>query len=306
MNVREWALPVYTILMQLSVGALLVLWVIRLAARKRFSPEDMDRITRNPLLVISFTVMVAMLASHFHLSKPLHSFYAVRNFRTSWLSREVVFTLLFLFALGATWYASRYHPLHRKFIGSMGWIAILLGFIVMYCMARIYSLPTQAAWNSATVLFSFLTTALLLGSLTMACLLVLDMKFAEIQKANDVPLRIDVIEHALGPLAGAALILVAASLTMTIYQVSVLARGEIISQTSVDLLFRLYTPLFWARNVLLLVASLWVTFSVYQARKGNSGVQNLLTPVYLSCLIVLIAEIIGRFLFYATHVRVGI
>ncbi len=29
MNIREWTLPVYTILTQLSVGALLVIWVIR-------------------------------------------------------------------------------------------------------------------------------------------------------------------------------------------------------------------------------------------------------------------------------------
>ena len=29
MNVREWALPVYTILMQMAVGGLFVLWVIR-------------------------------------------------------------------------------------------------------------------------------------------------------------------------------------------------------------------------------------------------------------------------------------
>lgn len=306
MNLREWALPVYTILMQLAVGALLMLWIIRFAAGKRFSPEDMDRIIRNPLLVISLTVVVAMIASHFHLSKPFHSYLAVRNFRTSWLSREIVFTLLFLLTLSATWYVSRYRTHHRRLIGSLGWTAVLLGSVVVYCMARIYLLPTQAAWNSTTVLFSFFTTALLLGSLTIACLLVLDMKFAEIQKAKDVLFRMEVIEHTLGPLTGAGLILVASSLIITFYQVSVLAHGEIISQTTVELLFHLYTPLFWARNVLLLVASLWVAFSVYKARKGSSDIQSLLTPVYLSCLFILIAEIVGRFLFYATHVRIGI
>jgi DMSO reductase anchor subunit len=34
--------------------------------------------------------------------------------------------------------------------------------------------------------------------------------------------------------------------------------------------------------------------------------QSLLLPVYLSCLLILVGEIIGRFLFYATHIRVGI
>jgi len=29
MNVREWALPIYTILMQLAAGSLLFLWILR-------------------------------------------------------------------------------------------------------------------------------------------------------------------------------------------------------------------------------------------------------------------------------------
>jgi len=95
MNVREWALPVYTILIQLAVGAVFVLWVIRAYALRKFNPGEIDRITRNPILVIFFTVFVAMVGSHFHLSKPFHSFFAVRNFATSWLSREVFFTMIF-------------------------------------------------------------------------------------------------------------------------------------------------------------------------------------------------------------------
>jgi anaerobic dimethyl sulfoxide reductase subunit C (anchor subunit) len=306
MNLREWALPVYTILMQLAVGALLVLWVIRLGAGKRFSPEEMDRIIRNPLLVISCTVVAAMVASHFHLSRPFHSFLAVRNFRTSWLSREIVFTLLFLFTLAGTWLLSRFRTQHRRLIGGLGWVAILLGLIVVYCMARIYLLPTQAAWNSTTVLFSFFITAFLLGSLTMACLLVLDMKFAEVQKADDIPLRMDVIQHAMGPLTVAALFLVACSLGITFYQVLLLARGEIISRTSLQLLFELYTPLFWARILFLLAAPVWMANAVHRMQRRLLPLQELLPPVYMSCLIVLVGEIIGRFLFYATHVRVGI
>ena len=101
MNVREWALPIYTILMQLAIGSLLILWIIRWLASPKFSPGEMDRIIRNPILVIFFTVTTAMTGSQFHLSKPFHSFYAVLNFKTSWLSREIVFTILFFLALGA-------------------------------------------------------------------------------------------------------------------------------------------------------------------------------------------------------------
>jgi len=50
----------------------------------------------------------------------------------------------------------------------------------------------------------------------------------------------------------------------------------------------------------------WLVVLAYQATRVKKTLQELLVPVYLSCLIVMIAEILGRFLFYASHVRVGI
>ena len=47
MNLREWALPVYTILMQLAVGALFSLWVIRALSSAKYGERkagpDHDR-----------------------------------------------------------------------------------------------------------------------------------------------------------------------------------------------------------------------------------------------------------------------
>ena len=80
MNVREWALPVYTILMQLAVGARFHLMVDRSLASSKFSHQDIDRAILNPMLVIAFTMLFAMGAAHFHLSKPFHSFLAVLKF----------------------------------------------------------------------------------------------------------------------------------------------------------------------------------------------------------------------------------
>jgi len=81
MNVREWALPVYTILMQLAVGAFVILWLIRQLVGSKFSAQEIDRIISNPILVIAFTSIVAMGGAHFHLSKPFHSFLAILNFK---------------------------------------------------------------------------------------------------------------------------------------------------------------------------------------------------------------------------------
>ena len=85
MNVREWALPVYTVLMQLSVGALFTLWMIRSRGLKHHADDVIDRIFRKPVLVVFLTIALAMIGSHYHLSRPYLSFLAVLNFGSSWL-----------------------------------------------------------------------------------------------------------------------------------------------------------------------------------------------------------------------------
>ena len=306
MNLREWALPVYTILMQLAVGALLVLWVIRAAAKPRFAAEELDRIVRNPLLIISITVAVAMIGSHFHLSRPFHSFYALRNYRTSWLSREIIFTLLFFLSLASTWLLSRYRVHRRVLIEALGWVATAFGLTMVYCMARIYLLPTQLAWNSPTVIVSFYGTTLLLGIMTIACLLVMDLKFAEIQKDEDLALRAQVIKYLIMDLVAAALVMAVFEIGITFFQLRQLVQSDPILVTSRQLLFGLYGPIFFARLLLLGGTPIWMTISVVRIKRSGKLAENLIAPVYFSCLLMLIAEIIGRFLLYATHIRVGI
>ncbi len=306
MNFREWALPFYTILMQLAVGALFVLWLVRWAAGRKFSSQEIDRVLRNPLLIISFTVVVAMLAAHLHLSRPLHSFYAVRNFRSSWLSKEIVFTVLFFLILSTLLYHSRFKQEQHRLITMLGWLAVVLGLTVIYCMAMIYLLPTQLAWNSPIVIVSFYVTTLLLGTVTVACLLLLDLKFVEIQKADNLELHGRVAGFALNRLSLAVFLIVAINIAVTFYQLGQFARGEVTLQTSLQLLFELYAPLFVIRLLLLGGAPLWMGYAVYRTHRFMLAPQALMSPVYLSCLLILVAEIIGRFLFYATHIRLGI
>ena len=306
MNLREWALPVYTILMQLAIGGLFVLWMVRLLTGAKLDSQKMDRIIRNPLLVICFTVIIAMIGSHFHLSRPFHSFYAVRNLKSSWLSREIVFTAVFFLVLSALWLVSRYKPERSRLITILGWVAVAFGFTVIYCMARIYLLPTQVAWNSVTVIISFFITALLLGTMTIACLLVLDLRFAEVQKVQNIQLHAQVIKHSIAWLSWFALLMVVLNIIVLLYQIHLLNRGDVTSQTSLRLLFELYLPLFFMRLSLIIVAPLWMGYAVYRMRKAGAAPQTLMAPVYMSCLLMFIAEILGRFLFYATHIRLGI
>jgi anaerobic dimethyl sulfoxide reductase subunit C (anchor subunit) len=306
MNVREWALPVYTILMQLAVGSLFVLWIIRLLASSKFSHQEMDRIIRNPILVIAITIIVAMAGAHFHLSKPFQSYLAVLNFKSSWLSREIVFSALFFWMVVSLLYLTYFRNYYRTLITFVGWLAILIGSTLIYCMARIYLLPTQVAWNSTSVIVSFYTTALMLGGMSLACLMILDLKFAEIQKADDVELRAQVITYSFAWLTVLTVALVILSVVIICVQMYLLSKGDLIARTSLSLLIDLYLPLLVTRFAFLWCAAISLGYAAYRMYKLKITPQNMLMPVYLSCLLIMVGEIIGRFLFYATHIRIGL
>lgn len=299
-------MPVYTILMQLAVGAFAILWLIRLLTGSKFSAQEIDRIISNPMLVIAFTSVVAMGGAHFHLSKPFHSYLAVLNFKSSWLSREIVFSVLFFLTTMIVLYLTYFQTHRRKLIAGLGWLAILFGSILIYCMARIYMIPTQASWNSPSVIVSFYTTTLLLGIMAIACLMVLDLKFSEIKKANDIELRLQVIRYSLGGLTALTVALVALSYAIIYIQIRLLAQGDLIARTSLSLLFDIYLPLFLLRLAFLIYATASLVYAMIRMYKLEFPPQNLMAPVYLSCLLIIIGEIIGRFLFYAMHIRVGL
>jgi DMSO reductase anchor subunit len=53
-------------------------------------------------------------------------------------------------------------------------------------------------------------------------------------------------------------------------------------------------------------ASFSLVYYVFVMHHKNRPIQSIVTPVYLSSLLIIIAEVVGRFLFYAVHIRVGI
>jgi anaerobic dimethyl sulfoxide reductase subunit C len=306
MNVREWALPVYTILMQLAVGGLFILWMIRLIASSKFTSSELDRMIQNPIMAITVTGFLAMIGAHFHLSKPFHSFLAILNIETSWLSREILFTVLFFLTTIGLWNLSRFNTHRQKHITSLGWLAILFGLIVVYCMANIYILPTQEVWNSLSMVFSFYTTTLLLGSMMIACLMMLDLKFAEIQNSKDVELHARLIQYSFKGISFLTLGLVILDIGISLFQISILREGDATARSSLSLLFGLYLPLLILRSSLLIYASISLVYFVNRMYRQNRPPQGIMMPVYISSLFIIVGEIIGRFLFYAIHVRVGI
>jgi anaerobic dimethyl sulfoxide reductase subunit C len=306
MEVREWALPVYTILMQLAAGSLLSLWLIRWAAGRRHGYAPVDRVMRIPLLAILVTIVVAIIGSHFHLSRPYLSLFAVLNLRTSWLSREILFTIIFFWSVSSLvylhWFSSGYPRLKM----ALGWAGILSGVASVYCMAMIYLLPTQTMWNTPLTVVSFLMTLVLLGVTAVSVMIVMDFKVSEIADAAGVELRGQIIRRSFIWLALAGGVTAVITLLLNLSLIATLRQGDLSALTSLELLLGLYRPLLILRYLTLFAGVGWFAITAFLFYRRSLREMAITTPVYLSCLLVLIAEILGRFLFYATHVRLGI
>ena len=306
MNVREWALPVYTILMQLAVGTLLSLWVIRAWAMRRFGETTSNQIVRIPVLAILLTIITAIIGSHFHLSRPYFSLLAMLNLGSSWLSREIAFTISFFLLVAGLAYLQWFTQGHLRLQSALGWLGITVGFLSVYSMSKIYLLPTHSSWNSPLTMVIFLLSALLLGATAVSVLLVMDLKVVEVAGKEETAVRRQIIQHSFVWLAGVAGITAVVILTLNLIFIAQLSQGNVSAQTSLILLLGLYQPLFTLRFIALFTGVSWFGLTAFYVHAHSKRPFDITKPIYLTCLFILIAEIMGRFLFYATHVRLGL
>lgn len=138
---------------QLAVGAFLCLPIFRIGGLAAVAA---------PLVV----AMLSLSSSMLHLGRPIHAYRALKMWKRSWLSREVL--LFSLFAGGASlcaaleWLAG---PVRLVEAGTAA-----LGLAGITASAFIYRVPARPAWNSKHTLMDFHLTAWLLGPLFLAAL----------------------------------------------------------------------------------------------------------------------------------------
>jgi sulfite dehydrogenase (quinone) subunit SoeC len=110
-------------------------------------------------------VTVGLLASLWHLGQPTRAWRAVTQWRSSWLSREGVASLLtYVPALAALWLA--WQGGDDMLARVTGAVLCVASLVTVACTAMIYvSLPPIAAWSDRAVLPAYLAYALLGGAL---------------------------------------------------------------------------------------------------------------------------------------------
>jgi anaerobic dimethyl sulfoxide reductase subunit C (anchor subunit) len=306
MNVRDWALITFTILVQMSVGAMWVLGIAHYFAARKYGAEEADRLSDRALLALVPVIALAFIASLIHLGNPFHAYRAVAHLGSSWLSREIFFGVIF--AVLAFVFAF----LQWRKIGStvlrnvVAWLAALDGLVLIFVMSNVYMLPTQPAWNSWATPVSFYVTAFLLGSMAMGAAFVANYTYIQRKQPGCADAQCTLMRAALRWIAVAAVLLVGVELVVLPIYMSTVAVGSTAGLASVQLMIGAYSWALVLRVILAFVGAGVLAVFLYQNAMSVGQEKMLGTLAYAAFVLVLVAEVLGRLLFYATNIRIGV
>ncbi|HHS9784346.1 TPA: DmsC/YnfH family molybdoenzyme membrane anchor subunit [Klebsiella quasipneumoniae subsp. similipneumoniae] len=274
----EWPLVLFTVLGQCVVGATLIsgLVLLELADQR----EARQRLVRS-MFFIWLLMGIGFLASVMHLGSPLRAFNSLNRVGASALSNEIASGALF-FAVGGFWWLLAVLEKMPAALGKI-WLVItlLLGLLFVLAMTRVYQIDTVPTWYTGYTTSAFFLTVLLSGPLFAALLL---------QMA-----KVDVNGWFIAGLSVAALVISAAVIVMQSTGLSTIHSSV---QQAASLLPN-YGRLQALRLILLALGlGCWLCPLI---RRQPPRAVGLLAGL----LLVLIAECIGRGLFYGLHMTVG-
>lgn len=136
-----------------------------------FAPQEDSVLIGGGVLALVM-ITVGLLSSTLHLANPKNAWRSFSRFKTSWLSREAVFAVLFypftLIYLAGVWFQG---VEVGTFVALCGLVSAMLAMVTLFCTSMIYaSLKTIRQWNSSLTPVNYIALGLMSGSLLLAAM----------------------------------------------------------------------------------------------------------------------------------------
>lgn len=306
MNTQEWALIIFTILAQMAVGSFIVLGVVHFFARRSRGEEAANLLSDRALLAIGPVLVLALLASLLHLGNVLNAPRAVTNFGSSWLSREILTAVLFT-VIGGVFAIMQWRKIASFTVRNIvALVAAVVGIFLIYSMSMVYMLPSQPVWNSLFTPLSFYLTAGLLGLFAVGAAYLINYSYIRRQDPGCAEEQCTLMRSALRWFAVAAVVMLGTQLVASTLYLVRLSGADAATVESARMLTTDYAVLLGLRVALGFLGAGVLAFFVYQTA-STPGRESLLTNLAIAAFAaVLVAEVIGRYLFYATHISIGL
>lgn len=306
MNVHEWALISFTILTQLSVGSFLCLRCIHYFAARKAGEVEADQLSDRSLLVIGPALILGMLSSLFHLGDYLSAYRALANIGSSWLSMEIFFGTMFA-AIGGLFAVLQWFKLGSTAVRNIiGWIASLIGLSFVYSMSKLYMLETVPTWNSPATPISFFTTSFLLGALALAVVFVANYHYLQRAGSANSSIQNELLRDSIRWITIFVILLLGVEFVTIPANMAYLTMSSTVAATAVAETVSEYAVLLVLRLALVFIGAGFLGLFLYRNTLSPGREKMLGYMTYSSFAIVLISELLGRFLFYASYAGIGI
>jgi len=296
------SLILLTVLTQLSVGGFVCLFVLEGLPQLFNLNLSFPSFLKTAHLTMLGTACVALNASFFHLGRPLYAFRAMKMWRRSWLSREVVFFTLF--AGGAILYSivgwQNMYAVPRLFQGALGALVASTGLMGVYCSAMIYRVPARPSWDTIRTPIAFFATAFILGPLLTLVVLTLSIQGNSIFWQSDFPTLNSVVIFLVSLMLMAGFVQLAGIIVKLLNSFS---KNQPERQHSARMLTQRFRNLFLARLGVLLLALLLVPIMLFtQLSRAELHTVDLSLLLAILLILTLFSEFSGRYLFFVTVV----
>ncbi|WP_374446022.1 dimethyl sulfoxide reductase anchor subunit family protein [Providencia sp.] len=163
---HEFPLVIFTLFMQASVGCLVV---SLLCSCRILEGSEKTLLLKKPVVASFVLGCVGLLGSLFHMGNPLHMFYTMVHVSSSWMSREVWATAIYMALL---FLSTALLLLKNKANNALLVISAIAGLVYMYAMSALYANTLFNLWGGLFTYASFFGAVLLVGSVIAASLLV--------------------------------------------------------------------------------------------------------------------------------------
>ncbi|HDL6477053.1 TPA: dimethyl sulfoxide reductase anchor subunit family protein [Yersinia enterocolitica] len=279
MGWHEWPLMVFTVLGQCVVGGFIVLGLALIFGG--LSRGQQQRVHRS-MFALWVLMALAFIASTLHLGLPMRAFNSLNRVGESALSNEIAAGSVFFAVAGFYWLLAILNKM-PALLGKI-WlvVAMVLGVVFVYAMCRVYSIDTVPTWDNIYTPLGFVLTAFISGPMLGYLLL----QWADIN--GRAMLQLPMISVLALIISLASVIMQAASLPL-IYS-SVQQASQLIPDYG--------TLMVWRLVLLVLGLGCWICPLIRGRTPMTLG-------MIFAMLLIIVAELIGRGVFYGLHMTVG-
>lgn len=286
MGGTAWSLILFTLLIQAGVGVLLISEIAAGSLARKSGPDYLRSTNHYPGFLSLALVVAGIAISFFHLGSPKNVFHVLNNWQSSWLSREILFLILFialLVVLSLLRLKKTFGSSVHRFVAVL---TCLSGLVLIFSMAKLYMLPTIPPWNNLGTPVVFFLTALLLGC-----------QIFWVTFWN---------QKTFGRLIRFSLVLIVLQLGFALLFHSWFFPSDPVSSAGLSNLYFNLQLGFAVRIALLIIAALLLVFLLLRLKKTSEARKTFRLMAYVAFFAILISEILGRYVFFAAYYRLGL